>query len=284
MKRWSFAFTRRWYGYTSLVVAFAILCCFLGAWQFARRAEAQVEIGRIDANYDAEPVPLQSLLPNLDSFEPDQKWSNAVLRGQYLRDEQLLVRNRPHSGAPGYEVLTPLRLDNGNVFLVDRGWLPFGSTKGIPDEIPAAPPGEVTVTVRLLAGEPTIPGRTDSADGNQIATINLESVAERLDHPLYTGAYGLLVSESPAAANRPYAAIKPVRDEGPHLSYALQWYVFAILGFIGLGWALRQEYRVVNSEHPEEIERARERARKKALKTRSDSEEEDAILDARERR
>ena len=43
------------------------------------------------------------------------------LTGRYLLDEQVLVRNRPLNGQPGFEVLNPLLLDDGTVFVVDRG-------------------------------------------------------------------------------------------------------------------------------------------------------------------
>ena len=136
----------------------------------------------------------------------------------------------------------------------------------------------VTVVARLKASEPDLPGRT--ASGNQVATINLTAIAQRFDQPTYTGAYGLMDTESPSAAEpRPTAVLKPIRDEGPHLSYAFQWFVFGLLAFIGLGWALREEYRSVNAEDPEEQERAEERARKRAAKPRNDAEIEDALLD-----
>jgi hypothetical protein len=114
-----------------------------------------------------------------------------------------------------------------------------------------------------------------------VATIELPLIAEKVSYPLYTGAYGLLVSESPAPAEaRPFPALKPQRDEGPHLSYALQWYVFAIFGFLGFGYALRQEYRMVNVDDPGEQSRAKIRQSKDDLRPPSDSEIEDAILDA----
>jgi hypothetical protein len=53
------------------------------------------------------------------------------------------------------------------------------------------------------------------------------------------------------------------------------------MGFIGLGWAVRQEYRIANEDDPAERERAAERARRKAAKPRSDAEIEDELLDAR---
>lgn len=266
-------------GYLALAVVFAIVCSMLGMWQFQRRAEARAAIDLIEANYDRDPSPVASVLPTLEAYELGQEWTPVLLRGEYLTDEQMLARNRPLNGQPGFEVLTPFQLNDGTVFIVDRGWVPIGSRQDTPDVVPEAPRGQTTVVARLKAGEPTLPGRSSPAGTNQVATIQLEEIAERLQMPSYTGAYGLVVTEDPKPAETPVATIKPEPDEGPHLSYALQWYVFALIGFIGLGWALREEYRVVNADDPQEQERAAERARRKALKAATDAETEDAILD-----
>lgn len=274
---WKFAFTRRWAGYLALTILFAAVCSGLGVWQLARRAEALAEIAKVDTNFDATPVPIADALPTLESFEEAQKWLPVEVTGTYLTDEQLLVRNRPLNISPGFEVLTPLRLTDGSVFIVDRGWVPTGQNQDAPDVVPQAPSGQITVVARLKAGEPTLAGRT--ASGNQIATIDLTDVAKRVGEPAYTGAYGLMASEDPAPAERPVAVTRPVRDEGPHLSYAFQWFVFGLLAFIGLGWAIRQEYRTVNADDPDERERAAERERRRAARPRSDAQVEDELLD-----
>lgn len=277
MRGWRFALNRRWFGYLTAAVIFAIACVLLSQWQFARREEALVEVTRITENYDAPPVPLAEALPTLESFEDDDKWLPVVVTGTYLADEQLLVRNRPFNGTPGFEVLTPLLLDDGSIFVVDRGWVEPGATPDAPATVPAPPDGTVSVIAHLKAGETSLLGRT--APAGQIPTIELAAVADLLDRPTYTGAYGLLESEDPAPATRPAAAPKPQPDEGPHLSYAVQWIVFAIFGFLGLAYALRQEYRLINADEPAERERAAIR-RAKAATRRTDADVEDELLDA----
>jgi len=263
---------RRWGGYLALVVVFAVACGLLSWWQWSRRAEAVAEIERVAANYDASPVPVDEVLGGLDDWRIDDEWRPVELHGSYLVEEQLLVRNRPYNGASGFEVLVPLLLDDGRVFVVNRGWVPVGATIDGPDSVPAPPGGAVTVVARLQAGEPELPGR--SAPEGQLATIHLPSVAALLGYPVYTGAYGLLASEDPAPAEqRPAAALKPLADEGPHLSYALQWIAFGILAFVGLIWAYRREKRI--AALPEE-----ERAAARAPRRRhADSDYEDAVLD-----
>ena len=256
---------RRWGGYVALTLVFAIACGLLSWWQWSRRAEAVERIDRIEANYDAAPVALGELLPGLDDVPAEAEWHPVTLRGEYLADDQLLVRNRPRNGAAGYEVLVPLLLSDGRVFVVDRGWVPSGSDVETPDAVPAPPAGEVEVVARLRGGEPEITGRT--APPGQLATIHLPTVAGLLDEPVYSGTYGLLVSERPAPAEAPLPAFRPSLDEGSHLSYALQWIAFGVLAFVGLAWAVRRERKLAAGVAPG---RRRER----------DAEVEDALLDA----
>jgi len=264
---------RRWGGYVVLVVVFAIACSLLSWWQWARRAEALGAIDLVEGNYDQAPVPVDALLPELDSWDPAVEWRPVELHGHYLADEALLVRNRPYDGEPGFEQLVPFELDDGRVFVVDRGWLPVGGEQDLPDDVPAPPSGDVTVVARLRDGEPELPGR--SAPDGQIPTIHLPTVADEVGEPTYTGGYGLLASEDPAVP-RPAAAVKPPADEGPHLSYALQWILFGILAIVGLVWAYRRERRIA-ALPVEEQEAARAPRRRRSV----DEEAEDALLDGR---
>lgn len=269
----SLALTRRWLGWLAFTTVFAIVCVLLAQWQWARRVEVVAEMRVVAENWDSAPVDLREVLPVGSALDPTLEWTPVTLDGQYLPGEQLLVRNRPLNARPGFEVLTPLQLDTGEIFIVNRGWLPVGSAQDSPDVVPAPPDGRVEVVVRLKPGEPTIAGR--GAPDGQIATIHLPELDERLQGDVVTGAYGLLDRESPAPEERPTAALRPVNDEGPHLSYTFQWYLFALLGFVGFGWALRQEHRTARAaETGEALPRP-----KRGL----DAEVEDAILDAHER-
>jgi cytochrome oxidase assembly protein ShyY1 len=270
---WRFLLSSRWGGYLALTVVFALVCVLLGCWQLARRADALAENNRVAANYDAAPRPIDEVLAELDSFDTDDKWAAVSLTGSYLSDEQLLVRNRPLGGQPGFELLVPFQLDNGDIVIIDRGWLPTGELQDKPDVVPEAPQGEVTVVARLKAGEPTLEGRK-AAEG-EIPSIDLPTIAKTLDGPVYTGAYGALASESPSADTGTLGT-RPPEDEGPHLSYAFQWFVFALLGFLGLGYAAREEYRLQNAD---EKERAAERERRRRAKAKSDNDIEDELVE-----
>ncbi|QCR19239.1 SURF1 family cytochrome oxidase biogenesis protein [Agrococcus sp. SGAir0287] len=266
--------TRRWLGYLALVVLFATVCVALGTWQWHRREEALAAIARLDANYDEPAVPLEDVLEEPDDYEIDQQWTVVEVTGEYLVDEQLLLRGRVRDTAVGFDVVVPFRTDAGAILLVDRGWVPPGSTSAAPDAVPAPPEGEVTIVARLREDEGAIAGR--GAPEGQIASVDLDAIAETHDEPVYTGAYGLLVTEDGQVADGVAPFARPVLDEGPHLSYTLQWFVFAIMGFVGFGWALRREARG-DAELDEQPREPRGRRRQ------SDADVEDAILDGVER-
>lgn len=274
---------RRWLGYAALVILFAGICGLLSWWQFSRNADAQERIREVNVNWDAAPQPIGDFLPAPEAvFDQRDTWSPVVETGRYDTAHQLFVRNRPNDtdGSVGFEVLDPLVLDGGGVLFVDRGWVPEAQTQAdVPDAVPAPPSGEVTVVARLKVGEPSIPGRT--APQGEIATIDLALAAQLTGiQDVYTGAYGLLASETPSVPT-PTLMVKPEPDPGPFLSYAIQWILFAIMAAAALWWSIWNELRV---------KRLEEEAAKAGLpppppvKRRkvgdADSAEEDALLDA----
>ncbi|MBK0421360.1 SURF1 family protein [Leucobacter sp. CSA2] len=279
---WTFLRSPRWLGYFAMLLVFSIACVFLGNWQFDRRAEARAEIARLDGNYDAAPKPISEVLPRLDTFDLDaHKWLKVTAKGEYIGTEYL-ARNRPGPDGVGSDLLQAFRTEEGRVLFVDRGWVAIdgaAAQKVTAAEIPAAPDGPTEIVVRLRASEPAISGRTN--EGRTVPSIELPELAKLTGTTgsAYTGAYGMLVSESPAGEHGQLPA-KPERDEGPHLSYALQWYVFIIIAAIGVAYAAHREYRGLNAGSETVREQDRRTAERKKRRGPSDSDEEDALLDA----
>lgn len=228
----------RWTIYVALAVVFAIACAFLSQWQFSRDADRSAQLALVKANYDAEPVPLTELL--VDDFHPADEWRPVVLTGTYLPNDELLVRNRAHGGTSAFEVLTPLRLDSGRIFIVNRGWVPPAATGDGAEAVPAPPAGEVEVIARLRPGEP-VPVSGRGAPEGQVPTINLPEIARLVGPDTMVEAYGRMVSELPAPAEQPQAIASPSEDPGPHLSYAIQWILFAVMGFVFIIYVIRTE-------------------------------------------
>ncbi|HEU5223786.1 MAG TPA: SURF1 family protein [Candidatus Lumbricidophila sp.] len=268
---------KRWGGYLAMVLIFAAACVLLSNWQFARRAEALAEIARVEHNYDAPAVPLATVLPDRTTWAPDDKWKVVRVTGEYLAVDELLVRNRPLDGASGYEVLTPFRTTEGTVVFLDRGWI--GQAGDGPSSYPAPPTGHVTVNARLKPAEPAVFGRT--ASGREFATIDLPEMAKRVDGDVYTSAYGIVVHTDGGV---PAPLPRPTEDEGPHLSYAIQWILFALAGFAGLIWAIRRERKLLAEAR--ELGLASETVLRRAVSRTTvgkrrdvDTEAEDAALD-----
>ena len=221
-----------------LALVFATACVLLGRWQLSRFQDKHERAQLVTRNYDAAPVPLAELLALPEAaFDPRRQWRTVTVSGTYDASATHLVRNRPRKGGGadavfGYEVLVPLRLDDGSALLVDRGWLPNGtrgSTPGqAPDAVPDPPAGRVEVVARLKSSEPQ---RGGDLPRRQVASIAVGDIAGRLGYPVYP-AYGVLVRESPSVTPAPAALDRPVIDggEGINASYAAQWVLFALLG------------------------------------------------------
>lgn len=264
----------RWRRSLALVVLFALGCAGLSWWQFARRTEAAGINRQVEQNWDAPARPLDDVLAGRAAWRPSAEWVPVRMQGVYEPGDRLLVRNRTQGGSPGFEVLVPLRLDDGSRFLVDRGWVGIGRGLDEPAAVPAPPSGRVTVVARL---RPSEPARGGQPPGGEVQSIELPGIAKRLGGAVWTGAYGLLRSENPPAAIRPAPYPEPAVDEGMHLSYALQWIFFAGVGFGLLGWSIRRDLRDAGDEAVLAAdERSQERRRRRAP---SDEAAEDALLE-----
>lgn len=256
-------FTPRWLGYLALTVVFAIVASLFGMWQWDRRSQAVAAIEILDSHWDQAPEPLEEVVGQ--GFSASQEWIPVVVSGRYVPEDQVLVRTRPRGGQVGFEVLVPLQTASGAYVVVNRGWIPTGEARDFPDLVPDAPTTVVTIVARLKPTEPTLPGR--GAPEGQLPSIDLGALQALVPYTVPTDFYVLLASETPGTSPAPLVATRPLLDEGPHLSYTFQWYIFGLLAFIGLVVLLRQEVQRVAGIEP-----------KKRLKP-SDADEEDALLE-----
>lgn len=232
---------KRWAVWLLVAALFAVACVYLSQWQFSRRAEAVAKIELISANYDRDPVALETLVtPN--NFDPANEWRPANITGHYLADKAVLVRNRPYNGQPGFLQVVPFELLSGQILAVETGWLPTGSKQDSPDFLPVPDGSERELVVRLRAVEPTL-GR--DAPAMQLGTINVEALINKanLSGEVFTQVYGRATT-SYASTELPKLLLKPDLNEGNHLSYALQWILFALMAFAALWWAIRQELQI----------------------------------------
>ncbi len=226
------------------VVVLSAIFVRLGFWQFHRYESKLARNDLIQTNYDAVPVPLAQVLPAPSAgLDRTHTWTPVRVQGSYLGDQQTLVRNRPLDGSVGFEVLTPLRLADGSVIVVDRGWVPVGAGADAPDAVPAAPAGTVQVVVRLRPGEPSVD--REPPPGQQLR-IDLTRIGGQLDAPVGTRlyqAYGVLTEQAPAPPAGITLLPPPNQSLGVNLPYAVQWWGFAIAAYVILAHYMLREAR-----------------------------------------
>jgi cytochrome oxidase assembly protein ShyY1 len=234
--------SRRWLTALAVAALFAFACVLLGRWQWGRHEDKAARADRINSHYYAGAVPLSAAMPAPGANLPSAKeWTLVTATGRYTPAHLLLVRNRPNNGVFGYEVLVPLELAGGQALLVDRGWIPNGRTAAEPSTVPATPTGDITVTGWLRVGEPSL-GR--QMTNGELASINLAEARAQTGTSLY-GAYLIRRAEAGAPGEHiaaPLALEKPDTDLGPHLAYALQWWLAVPVGFVLVLLGARREH------------------------------------------
>lgn len=230
---------KRWSGWLSLVIVFSIACAGLSNWQFSRREEALNAIAQVARNYNSEPVEIDEVA-KLDSFDEENQWRPVKLTGHYLVENSVLVRNRPLNGQPGFLELVPFQLSDGRLIAIERGWLPSDSNYLAPATYPLPSSETQTVIARLRPAEPSL-NRT--APSGQLATINIEALirTEGIKDRIFSKLYARMAFESISVSEKPRALAKPDLTEGNHLSYALQWIMFALMAMAALYWGIKKE-------------------------------------------
>lgn len=268
-----------------LVVLLAMaVCAGLGRWQYGRFEDRRDQARIVEANYDAEPVALDQVLDDpAAGLGPADDWTPVQLRGQYCTDRacELYVRNRTQGSQVGFWQLVPFEADDGTVLLVVRGWVTAHDQDSAPADPPSVPEGQRTITVRLRPAEPPLErrgnprGQVHSVAPEHIASVLPVEQFGDLDADLVTGAYGSLVAEDPPA-DKPTALEPPDTSLGPHLSYAFQWWIFALFFPAALVY---RTHRLIQEESDDDGTPSRAAREPRARRRSRDEEEEDALLE-----
>ena len=215
----------------------AITCVALGIWQIARLHQKQQFNAAVRAGLAAPPASIATLLP--DGVDPDAvRYRQARATGTYDTDHGFVLYGRTQDGQAGNHLLTPLLMGDGRAILVDRGWVPLEIDQPTAPE--AAPPsGEVNVEGVLFSSEGDPPGAV--GPGGPVETtlsrVDLETIQAQLPYAI-APSYLVLQRQTPAQPDGlPEPSPLPELSEGPHLSYAIQWFTFAVIavgGFVVL--------------------------------------------------
>lgn len=231
---------KRWLAWLVLASLFAVACVFLSQWQFSRRAEAVARIELVQNNFDQALAPIGSLT---SPFEAKNEWRPVELEGRFLVSDAFLVRNRPFNGAAGFLQFIPFETKDGTLVAVETGWLPSGNEQDEPDLVPLPTEETVKIWGRI---RPTEPKSTKDAPTGQLASVNSSMLFEKagLSGQTLDSVYIRLGESYRPGEVLPKVLGKPDLNEGNHLSYAMQWILFALMAFGALWWAVRQELRI----------------------------------------
>ena len=253
--------TRRW---VILTLVFAMLIptmYFLGTWQFHRYQQTNRSNNATARNLAAAPVPMDQIAHPGGTVPYSEMYRHVTATGVFDVKDQYVIRNREDSSGdiPGYYVITPLDLSNGDVVLIARGWVnPNGVNAALYPKVPGTPTGTITVFGRLVPDETTavsgIQNETDLPPHQQmLISSSLESKV--LHQPVVAG-YIAFVSSTPrmSAADSAESIPGPNADaqtsddmavvgKGVHLPYAIQWWLFALMVPIGWFFLFRRDVR-----------------------------------------
>jgi surfeit locus 1 family protein len=239
-------FSRAWWKTTLLVIAAAGVMIRLGIWQLDRLEQRRVFNARVQAQIEQPALELQGAA--LDEDLEGMEYRQVIVTGDYDPGEEVVLRNQAWENQIGVRLLTPLRIAGTNqAVLVDRGWIPL-EVYNSGDWSQFAEPGVVEVkgVIRASQTRPEIGWRRDVLPGPGDPPLqawymaNIPGIAAQSSYdllPVY-----IQQAPDPAWTSMPYRSQPQLElTEGPHLGYAIQWFLFAaILGF-GYPFYVRRE-------------------------------------------
>lgn len=236
-----FLLTPKWLVGHVIVAAVAVLFVSLGFWQLDRHEQRTSRNALVAERMSVPPADLSQDGEEGEDGE-DLAYRRVRLSGRYLADEEVLLTPRSWQGRAGHHLLTPLVTDDGDAVLVVRGWVPFALDT--PPVVEAAPPdGEVRVTGLLFPDEPPVrfaPPIPDEGHLTSVSRVDVERLQRQIDEPLRPYYVQLQEQQPPSSGDVPLLAEPPELSSGNHLSYAVQWFLFAGVGLIGYPALIRR--------------------------------------------
>ena len=217
------------------VVATVLLMVNLAFWQIGRYHE-KVDFNATVKQRITEPiVPVEKLLSAINDGSQSPKtveWRTVLVVGEYIDSETVEAVNRAQDGYSGKDPLTPIRLANNQLLLMNRGFIPISK------DVRRAPSGQVQIIGRVRA--PEIRRRFRISDPTQgelleVSNIDLERLNIQMPSELAPIYVEVLESQPPDSPELSRIAA-PALSTGSHLSYTFQWFTFSV--FVLAGWII----------------------------------------------
>lgn len=232
---YDFLLRPRWIVRHVTVLVVVGLFALAGVWQIHRLHERRAHNALVRSREHAAEVSVDTALRDPTTAVHRRVYA----AGTYDAARELVLLGRANGDDDGNHVLTPLRTREGRAIIVDRGWVPPSSDS--PPVRGATPPaGAVTVRGELLKSERS-PFSTGRGRTNVVSLVDLRRIARQLPYPV-APFYVLLAAQSPAQPGRLPVPVKPLPlSDGPHKSYAIQWFSFIAIALVGYAAFIRRE-------------------------------------------
>jgi surfeit locus 1 family protein len=211
----------------------AVLCIRLGLWQLDRLGERRSSNASALAARSAPVVVLDGR--SLDSNLVNRR---VRVRGRYDHAHDIVLRGRQYRGVPGVEIVSPLLPDGGHLaVLVNRGFVPSPDAFTVrPDSLwepgPALVEG-IALPIDSGAGIPLQRGKLITW-----SRLDRHALRDSLPYPLYP--VYIRQSQDSGLPSLPRRLEPPPLDDGPHLSYTIQWFAFAAIALVFAGIMARR--------------------------------------------
>jgi surfeit locus 1 family protein len=227
----------------AFVLVMCGVCVRLGFWQLDRLQQRKARNHALEVAARMPVLGFDSA--TVDAIERDPaRFVNRRMRatGSYDASGEIVLRGRADDGRPGVHLVTPLVAPGvPRALLVNRGWVPSPDAATV-DARPFAEPGTRTVDGILQAiprgtrngGEPAVQRTPGGAATPSYRRLDLDVLRRVERRPIASLYLQQLPGADSASRQPPLRVPLPPMDNGPHLSYAFQWFSFAAIGVIGL--------------------------------------------------
>ena len=194
-------------------------------WQLDRHSERKVRNAFIASRLEQVPVRLPSQIA-ADSLE----FRRVRVAGVFDWSREVIQLGRAVNGVPAVYVATPLVTSEGTGVLVERGWAASPDARAVNLAALAEPDSSVVEGVLLRSAEGALP--TDASWPLRVRRADPVVLQLLYPYPLME----LVLRRTRLPPGTPGGlgvAPLPRLTTGPHLSYAVQWFAFAIIAVVG---------------------------------------------------
>lgn len=231
----------RWIAALILVATVVVVFIALGNWQLSRHSEVKLDNEIYSTRIAADPTDLADMLTAAGSSIDSLEYRRATAEGVFDAADEVLVRNQVSNGVAGFHVVTPFRFGDETI-LVNRGWVPLAlDTPPVAEAPPPAGPVDIELLLRASQPVPAVGRIEPEGELDVINRIDLDRLSRQFDD--LAPVWGQLVAPDDPERYPIVLEMPTFDDNGPHLAYAVQWFLFALTTVVGSVFLIRSTAR-----------------------------------------